>query len=260
MEPTFNTSFVPKHTPGQQSPSALPPEKRVRRRAVYGLGFFLSLLLFFLSGLSAIGVFVYTQIVQQTVEEQTAQVTNIVTEVKPETIQALIRDDARLLEAKRLLVNHAVVSGLLEELEAVTLQEVQYRSAAYTRQEGSSGALVLDGVTRDYSRVADQTDRFEGHGSFPLPVVTKLERAEGEVLFTISMQVDPAIVQFGNVLERGIYRNTGASEADIMAEQPALVPAPGTVATTTAQPASTAESGTTTPAAATQINTPPLGS
>ena len=259
MEPTFNTSFIPKHTPGQQPSSALPPEKRVRRRAVYGLGFFVSLLLFFLSGLSAIGVFVYTQIVQQTVEDLTAQLTNIVAELRPEAIQALIRDDTRLAEAKQLLANHAVVSGLLEELESVTLQEVQYRSAAYTEAEGASGALVLDGVTRDYSRVADQTDRFEGHGSFPLPVVTKLERGEGEVVFTLSMQVDPALVQFGNALERGVYR-TGASQPNAAVEASAPSPTPSTAgATTTPETGVVTERATPTPAAVIENDIPPAG-
>ena len=214
MEPTFNTSFIPKHTPGQSPEGVLPPEKRVRRRAAYGLGFFVALLMFFFSGLAAIGVFVYTQMVQQRVEQLIADVTDLKNQLRPETIQALIRDDTRLTETKRLLVNHRVLSGFLEELEAVTLQEVQYTSASFMAEEGRS-SLVLDGITRDYTRVAGQTSRFEGHGSFPLPVVTALERGEGDVSFSLSSQVDPALVQFGKVIERGVYGapGVGSSEA-----------------------------------------------
>lgn len=228
MEPTFNTSFIPKHAQGLSSQGVLPPEKRVRRRAVYGFGFFLALLTFFLSGLSAIGVFVYTQMVQQNVERGIDEVASLSEQLRPETIQALIRDDARLKETKRLLVNHRVVSSLLEELETVTLQEVQYVSASYNNNEEGRSTLTLDGITRDYTRVAGQTKRFEGHGSFPVPVVTRLERGEGSVSFTVSMQVDPVLVRFGKAIERGIYQTVGAVPATaVVDDEKVLLPQTG---------------------------------
>lgn len=228
MEPNFNSSFIPKHTPsGAPLPGAVPPIQ-AKRGGGFGLGFFLSTLIFFLSIMLAVGVFAYIKITERAIEVNKEEVLAVRAKFQPEATNVLARFDTRLKQARTLLKNHIAPTGLLVALEKATLADVQYLTLTYQGSEGGSPgehSLVVEGKAKNYQAVALQTDQFSLPGSFRVPFVTKLEREEGAVSFAIQMQIDPELVRFNNVLTRGDYTSvTPATQVVIPATQTPVVP------------------------------------
>lgn len=244
MEQQFNTSFIPKKSL-QEDVNGTTPGKYVHRRSVHGPGFFLMLLVFITTLVSAIGVFGYTKVVQSRIKEKIIQLDRDRAAYKPEIITALKRVDARLRGAKTLVENHKAMSPLFTTLEKLTLTDVRYSEVEVQGMNDQSGTptgvnLSLIGDARNFRSVALQMDAFTQEQAFRDPVVTKLEKAEesGEALFSIKMTIDPTMLLFTHTLNR------------------VPVPAPSTPPATTASSTATttsqsSEQGTTTVPAAT---------
>lgn len=213
MDQSFNTSFIPKNqphgafvTPGQENGSVV----RNRSDGSFGLFFFLSAIVFFLTILGSVGMFVYIKVVEGSVDSKVAEATALNERYKAdvETINDLRRMSVRLKEANKLLVDHRALSGIVAQLEEVTLRDVRYVSFSFKESAGGSAehALTLSGEARTFGHVAKQIDKYtELNALFRTPVVTTLESGNGMVRFVAEMGVVPGYANFGKVIDSGVY-------------------------------------------------------
>jgi len=236
MDPTFNSSFIPKRSlsgaPGKGA------ERYTRRRSIYGPGFFLASLVFALALVSAIGVFAYIQYTQKTIEQKLVKIDQAQEILEPETVQRWKRNAARLSIAKKIVQEHPSVTGFLQALEENTLENVQYTSLAYgnggrSRSRGSSKqeeekSFSIEAVTVDLRHVAAQVDQFHSVTDketgeqlllgVTVPEVSR-ERAEAAEDQTVRMSVQGVVsdrlLSFARAMDIGAYDARGASVSDL---------------------------------------------
>lgn len=202
MEPKFNTSFIPKKS--LQDVGGNTNGRYVGRRDVYGPGFFLSLLLFLVAVVATVGLFAYSKITEKSIEEKITLLEGKKAVFNSEDIVALIRADAQIKNAHKLVLEHVTLSELFNHLEKITLKRVQYTELQYEGLPNETGLVTLTGTAKNFQDVALQTEQYRTDDSLRNPIVQELERAEKEdVNFSIDVLTNIELLSFASMLKRG---------------------------------------------------------
>jgi hypothetical protein len=209
MEPKFSTSFIPKKSL-QADVSGTVPGKYVNRRTVHGPGYFLSFLIFIIAVVCSVGIFGYTKVVEGRIQEKLLELDRARAAYKPETIDELLRVDARLRNAQSLIAGHIALTPLLTTLENLTLTNIKYTVLMFERGgEGDAGlppTVQLTGVADTMPPVALLIDEYRKNPLLIDPKITalSLDAIENIVTFGVSAVLDPTIFSFTQAIKGGV--------------------------------------------------------
>ncbi|MBX4189360.1 hypothetical protein KW785_02065 [Candidatus Parcubacteria bacterium] len=232
MDPKLQSSFIPKGPEAHSIGTGLYTRRESAGQTVMGV---LSVLIFVISIVAALGVFGYTRYLTSRIGSMGADLEEARATINPELIKKITSLDNRLISTKDLLNKHTVLSPFFSFLESATLQSVSYTEFSYNRSKEGKINLILKGLARGYQAVALQSNVFTGVSTstpaarnlyFKSPVFSDLHLSEkGEVVFTFSSTVDPALVSYQKFIQ--------ASAAKATSTAPVSAPQATSTATTT---------------------------
>jgi len=188
----------------------------VSRRTTKGPGFYISFLIFFIAVLVSIGVFVYTKIIQGSIDTKLAEIDRLQKAYEPSTMKELIRADTRMKHADILIENHVTPSEYLRLLEQITIHNLRYDSLGFTTngtvgtgaarnsQNISVPTVALTGQAGSFKQIALQADEFGANRDLQNPVVSGLNiDANDLAVFSVTMNVEPRFVSYTEAIKTG---------------------------------------------------------
>lgn len=199
MEPKFKTSFIPKQPISGTSP----------KRKSGGLGIISLILSILTMGVIAlaVGVFLYQQLLDTTVDRKKATLDRAQAAFEPTLIQELVRIDNRLKAAEDILDNHVSISALFELLERLTLQSVRFESFEYSFLEDDRINITMSGNAKNFGGIALQADIFGRDRLINEPIFSGLNLDQkGNVVFDFTATIDKSLVLFVNNLSSFVDR------------------------------------------------------
>lgn len=218
MEPKFNTSFIPKKS--LQDVGGGTGGRYVGRRDVYGPGFFLSLFLFLIAIVATVGLFAYSKITEDSIDEKIGILEGKKGLFNSAEIRDLIRADAQLKNATKVVNEHVVVSELFTLLEKITLKRVQYTGLVYEGFPTETALVSISGLAKNFQDVALQTEQYRLDNNLRSPIVKELERLdaegeEGDVNFTVDVLAQVDLLSFSAMLKRGVQGTSQTSNIQV---------------------------------------------
>lgn len=192
MEPTFQTTFIPKKPITPVTTKAKPS----------GVVTFLGVIstIFFLASISVYGIFyIYKKQINSSIEQTTTSL-----ERQSETFDAGIvlelgDVNKRLQSAELLLQSHTVVSPLFKSLEEITLKTVRFSTFSFKGPtiENKNIVVKMSGVAQSYDAIALQSDMFSKNRFLKDPVFSNMvPDSKGVVNFDLTFLVDPSFLLY----------------------------------------------------------------
>ena len=189
MDPQVGTSFIPKRPLGETA-----------RGSASGFLFLVSLLIFIASIVAGGGAFGYGVLLNQQVASKSASLANAQGAFDPPAIQDLLRVDARIQNARRVMDKHTAPSALFAFLSQNTLATVQFTAMNYAISADGSASLTLDGQAKTFSDVALQSDAFGGGKILKDVIFSSINVAQNGVTFTVKATVSPSFLLYKSTL------------------------------------------------------------
>jgi hypothetical protein len=193
----------------------------------------ISILLLALSGALAVGVFLYSQYLQASVQSKLQQLNRAEASFDPSLVQQLTRLDTRMNTAEDLLKAHLAPTRFFATLEASTVQDISFGSLSYTTTDPQDIDIKMDGVAGSINAIALQAQVFSQGGVIASPIFANIDREADGVHFTFTGTLNASEMTYEGLV-------SGQSSVEAQPQTP--------VATTSAPatPASVFESTTTT--------------
>lgn len=152
MDTNFQTSFIPKKSVVEESPS---------RHRVVGISTVIGVIIFIGAVVSAGIVYGYKVVLEKQKEQKTAQLERARDAFEPELILELQNTDKRLNAANEILSKHITVTPIFEALRDSTMKKVRFTKFDYSVDDtNSSIGVKMSGTARDYDTIAIQADLF----------------------------------------------------------------------------------------------------
>lgn len=148
-------AYIPRSSLIPTEASGAIPVQMKRRRTIHAFGL-IATIIFVLSLLGAIGVFLYQNYLGKQLESAKTALGSVGNEEDARKIAEIRLYDEKLRIAQNLLDNHVAVSKVFEEIEDSTKETVQFRSLEFVHDPGFEAVLTLTGVTEEFSSVALQ--------------------------------------------------------------------------------------------------------
>ena len=194
---SLQTSFIPKK-PLSESPAV------VVHHHSSGILYFISIFLLILSIVSAIGLYLYKNILNNQIAGLQQSLATAKSSFEPDTIANLQLFNSRLSVSNQLLASHTVFSPFFTLLGTLTIPSIQYKQFDVEQSsDGKSFAVKMSGVARDYKSIALQAQVFNSNqGNYFKNVVfsnlaLSIDPAEkGYVDFNVSFDVDPTLISY----------------------------------------------------------------
>ncbi len=217
----------------------------VSRRTTKGPGFYITFLVFFISVLVSIGMFVYTRIIEASIEDKLAQIERVQAAFDPASMKELIRVDTRMKYAHLLIDGHVTPSEYLRLLEQMTLRNVRYESLSFNTGSAATKpsaqalpeaqtppSVVLTGQAADFKKIALQADQFALNADVRNPVVSGLNiNSEKLAVFSVTMHIDQRLISYTDALRSG-RRAVSPTAVPVPVTTPNPTEAPNDTATT----------------------------
>ncbi|OGD67170.1 hypothetical protein A2442_02135 [Candidatus Campbellbacteria bacterium RIFOXYC2_FULL_35_25] len=161
------------------------------------LVFVIALLLFSLSVISALGVFLYKNILENKIVQSSDLLEGERENFDVSTIKQLSLLDKRIKSTKRLLDEHVDLIGFFEALEVHTLKNIQFMDLDLKLNEDNSATVNMKGVSRNYAAIALQSDVFGEHPLIKDPIFSNLSVDDlGGVNFDFSAKIDGLLISY----------------------------------------------------------------
>jgi hypothetical protein len=195
MENSFQTSFIPKKP-------IVGTSVVVSSRSSTSIFTVLSVIILFVAGASAGGLFLYKNYLTTQIENLSSSIVKAQDNFDKDTIKDLELFDKRASTAKTVLKSHIVLSPIFKMIADVTIPQVQYTK--FEHQNSDSGFNVkMSGIASDYKSVALQSDVFNSAKgrNFKNVVFSNITKEKGNnISFNIEFNIDPSLLSFENVL------------------------------------------------------------
>ena len=197
MEPKFQSSFIPK---GPIASSVSPASTKIKRpRTILGL---ISVTLFSLSVIAAVGVFGYKFYLEYSIKAMAAELEAAKASIEEETVKEIMRLNNRILATEDLIDSHLVISPLFSYLESSTLRNVRFTEFSYSAKDNAM-VLRMRGEARGYAALAQQAEIFKKNKDFKNPVFSNLTLDDkGNVVFVFTTEVNSGLLSYGREVER----------------------------------------------------------
>lgn len=198
MEPKFQSSFIPK-SPTISAVSGASVGRKIKDKSLF---VFLSLIIFSVSALLALGVFGYKFYLKYSIGKMGTDLENARAALQPEVIRELTRLDNRLISSQKLILGHQILSPLFEFLEVSTPKTVRFSDFDYS-MTAEGLALLMIGEARGYAALSYLADIFNKSQYFKDSLFYDLKLNErGDVRFSFKAIVSPDLVSYSRAVER----------------------------------------------------------
>lgn len=198
MEPKFQSSFIPKGP----ITSAIPNSSVRQRSQDKGLFYFLSLIIFSVSVILALGVFGYKFYLKYSIAQMGADLENARATLQPEVIGELTRLDNRIISSRELITKHLILSPLFKFLELSTPKTVRFTDFNFLKTPQGL-ELSISGEARGYAVLALQAEILDKSQYFKNSIFSNLGLNEkGDVNFTLKTVIDPTLASYQKEVER----------------------------------------------------------
>lgn len=216
LSPGIPTSFVPKQP--VQSPS--------RKSGGNNIFLLVSLAIAGIAVVAAIAVFAYSQFLAHVQTAKAAELQKEQDAVNSDTVRDYIRLKDRLSSGETLLNNHVVLSKFFDELESLTLQNVQFQSLTVTVAGDGSAKVELNGLAKNFNALAVQSNNVAADKLFKSAIFSGIGfDNNGHIKFMLTADIDPSLIH--------VSEKDAASQPAAAAVQPAVQAGQTAAATTT---------------------------
>lgn len=192
MEPTFQTTFIPKRP---VAPITTSTKSSV---LVTFFGFITTIV--FIASVVAYGIlFLYKKQLSSTINVTSESLTRQSQTFDSNIVLELDDVNRRLQSAETLLENHTVITPLFKSLEEITLKTVRFTSfnLQMPTAERNTTIVKMSGVAEGYDTIALQSDTFSRNRFFKDPIFSNLvPDQKGNVSFDLTFLVDPTFVLY----------------------------------------------------------------
>ncbi len=158
-------------------------------------------LIFIASIVAAGGAFVYQKYINNAIATKSDMLKQTEAAFDPATIQELVRDDRRIINAQALLQKHTTALGVFNLLSQDTQQTIQYNSLTYDISDLGVAHISVTGVADSFATVALQSDKL-GSEKYLKDVSFSgiTASADGSISFTVKATVDPTLISYSKNL------------------------------------------------------------
>lgn len=208
MDPKFRTSFIPKQ-------EVVLSGGRTESDSRFSIFSIISIVVFALSVILAIGVFIYQKTLVKTINTMNAELVSARASFEPAFVQDLVALDRRIESAKILIAKHNVTTPIFSILESETIQGVRFSSLNYSVDSKGQPTLELKGEANSFYSVALQSDVFNVDSKIKGPVFSSLNVDDkGVVKFNVKSGLDSPAFLYKNNLVEGNEGDDNSSELD----------------------------------------------
>jgi hypothetical protein len=187
MAADFQSSFIPKG----------PVTQQVFKKKKTGFVGYLIILIFILSIVGAVGVYLYKGMVQTEVQNLEAQLAEAEKNIDKQTINEMVQFDKKLGLIQNIVSKHKIISSFLATLASSTVTTVQFTEFSYGSLKEGELSISLKGNTTDYASVALQESVFSQNKYFKSLTFSNLNLSTGgKVNFDVAIAVDPKIAVY----------------------------------------------------------------
>ena len=198
MEPKFQTSFIPK-TPITSSSVSLPSAPRSGSISLLAS---VATILFILSILTALGLFVYEKVLTSQIASLDQSLVAAQGAFDTDTIKQLITASNQIQAAKTLLDQHVAVSNMFAVLESNVLPAVQFTSFSFDNSTDGTVAVTLEGQAQSYATVAKQSAIFNALPYMNGQMFSSLDLTDkGVVTMKFMTNIDPSVLSYTKAVE-----------------------------------------------------------
>ena len=169
--------------------------------------------MFVSSLVAAGGAFFYKQWLGTSLAQKMESLQKIQGAFDPNSIQDLLRIDARINNANTLLQKHVAPSAIFDFIASQTLQAVQLNSFSYSLQTDGGASIGVTGQAADFATVALQSDQFGNNKLLKNVVFSGISQDPKTrvVSFSMSAVLNASVINYKKTL--------GVSPTDIPSEQ-----------------------------------------
>jgi hypothetical protein len=170
-------------------------------------------------------VFAYGQFLVHVEVAKAAELKKQQDAVNVDTVKEYIRLKHRFNSGTSLLDSHVTLSRFFDELESLTLQNVQFTTLSLAVAGDGTAKLDLDGVAKNFNALAVQSNQVAGEKLIKRAIFSGIgfdstgSQASSRIKFKLTADLDPKLLHGGS---------TGAVVAQPVGTQPV-----GTATTTT---------------------------
>jgi len=193
MEPTFQTTFIPK--------KPLVNNQNSGSTGGVSLLVFLATILLVVSCALAGGMYLYRSNVEAKVAEMQKQLEQSSVSYDADLAFNIEDTNRRLTVAQDLVANHVSFSPLLITLGQNTLKTIRYTkmNAEQTVGSNASTTIKISGVAKNYDAIALQSDMFGKNRFIRDPIFSNLiPTIDNNISFDLSFTVDPSYMKYNN--------------------------------------------------------------
>ena len=225
------SSLIPTETSG-----AIPVQMK-RKRTIHAFGL-IATIVFILSLLGAVGVFLYKDYLGSKLEEAKKGFDATSNDETERSMAEIRRYDDKLRIAEQLLNNHVAASRIFEKLEDFTKQTVRFSSFEFIHDPGFESAVTLRGETGRFSSVALQKMQIFQEGPFEDFVLQNITTSDAEqkedgtvVPAQVTFSVNGVFKDDAISYKGGAEENEEATEESVLPIVPIVVPTEASEAT-----------------------------
>jgi hypothetical protein len=220
-------AYIPRSSLIPNEASGAIPAQMKKRRTIHAFGL-IATLIFILSLLSAIGVYVYKGVLDTRLAEAKTALTAVSSDdgnrKRLEEIQIY---DNKLSVAKGLLDNHIAPSKIFEELEDSTKETVQFRALEFVYDPGFEAMLTLSGDTEELTSIALQKMQVledELFSDFVLQSITKSDKTSAEAEEE-AILADGISFKIVGIFRKNLIEYSGGESREEVVEAPVTIEA-----------------------------------
>lgn len=187
MASNFQSSFIPKD----------PATSNLLKKNNTGIFGTLVILLFILSLVASVGLFVYKIVLKKNIETLRAEMAAAEGKMDKKSIEDIIHFNKKISLAKSIIDKHQVISGFLNYLATSTVSTVTFNSFQYGNLTGNGLSVSLGGYTNSYASLALQEDILYRNNLLKSINFSEIHLDDkGFVSFKVSMIVDPSMIVY----------------------------------------------------------------
>ena len=197
MDPNFQTSFIPK--------KPIVEERAVSARPI-GIFTIVSIFILFTVILATGGLYLYKANLVKNIAKMENDLNLAKNRFEPSKITELQLLDKRLRASSEILSRHIAITPVFQALQDITMKTVRYTKFSYdfgdVKDAKNARVIIkLSGQAVGYRSVALQSDLFAKNKNLIDPVFSNLALDDkGNVLFDLEFLVDPALVDYRQML------------------------------------------------------------
>lgn len=192
MEPTFQTTFIPKKP-------VVPITTETKPSGIVTFFGFIATIVFIAAVVSYGIFFFYKKQLTATISTTSASLERQSTTFDSNIVLELDDVNRRLKSAETLLSNHTIVTPLFKSLEEITLKTVRFTnfSLQMPTPDNQKTSVKMSGVAQGYDAIALQSDMFSKNRFLKDPIFSNLvPDQKGNVTFELNFSIDPSFVLY----------------------------------------------------------------